>query len=84
MGRGGGGDKFLEFCDNVIAEMELNSCGSASWADVLVVESTGANVITFSSGWGDGEYASFWGYDASGELTCLITDFALFPGDEAA
>jgi len=80
-------NKFEEFCDKVLAEMELNSCGpygSASWADVLVDESTGANVITFSSGWGDGQYASFWGYDAAGELTSLVTDYALFPEVEAA
>ena len=80
-------NKFEEFCDKVLAEMQLNSCGlygSASWADILVDESTGANVITFSSGWGDGGYASFWGYDAAGELTSLVTDFALFPEAEAA
>jgi hypothetical protein len=78
---------FEEFCDRVIAEMELNSCGlygSASWADMLVDGGTGANVVTFSSGWGDGEYASFWGFDASGKLTSLVTDFAIFPEAEAA
>ncbi len=36
------------------------------------------NVIAFSSGWGDGCYESFWGYDAAGERCCLVTDFALF------
>jgi len=50
----------------------------AQGANIKVSERTEANVITFSSGWGDGGYASFWGYDALGDLTCLVTDFNLF------
>lgn len=80
-------DEFETFCDRVIEEMERNSFGvhslTAGWADMRVSEDTEANIIAFSSGWGDGGYASFWGYDASGELTSLVTDFALFPDDGA-
>lgn len=39
---------------------------------------TGANAIMFASGWGDGFYASYWGYDAGDNTVCLVTDFALF------
>jgi hypothetical protein len=71
-----------EFCDKVIEQMEGNQFGIypgiASWADVQVDKKTSANVILFSSGWGDGGYASYWDYDASGELTCLVAGFALF------
>lgn len=77
----GAKDKFEEFCDRVTVEMEKNSLGrhgTANWANIQVSESTEANVITFSSGWGDGGYVSFWGYDTSGNLTSLVTDFALF------
>jgi hypothetical protein len=35
------------------------------------------NVAVFSSGWGDGFYASFWGLDASGEPLVLMTDFGV-------
>lgn len=76
-----GDDKFEEYCDRVIREMEGHSFGehgSANWADIRLGDATEANIITFSSGWGDGGYASFWGYDAAGELACLATDFALF------
>lgn len=38
---------------------------------------TGANAIFFTSGWGDGFYASYWGYDAEDNIVCLITDFSL-------
>lgn len=33
------------------------------------------NVVAFSSGFGDGTYPSFWGFDKNGELCSLITDF---------
>ena len=81
-----GTDKFEEFCDKVIAEMEKHSLdqhSSASWANIRLDEASEANVIAFSSGWGDGGYASYWGYDATGGLTSLVTDFALFHIDDA-
>lgn len=81
-----GSDKFEEFCDKVVGELETHSLGplgSAGWANVRISDSSEANVVTFSSGWGDGGYASFWGYDGSGKLTDLVTDFALFPTNEA-
>lgn len=80
-------DEFEEFCDLVIEEMEKYSFGehplTAAFADMRS-EDTEANMVAFSSGWGDGGYASYWGYDASGNLTCLVTDFALFPAGGAA
>jgi len=74
--------EFENFCDGVIAEMNKTSLGNyanCGWANVAVGASTQANLIAFSSGWGDGAYASFWGYDARDQLTSLVTDFALFP-----
>ena len=75
-------DEFVMFCNRVIAEMEKNSFGDypllAGWANMRVSDYTGANIIAFSSGWGDGSYPSFWGYDASENLTSLVTDFGVF------
>ncbi|NOT69817.1 MAG: DUF4241 domain-containing protein [Hyphomicrobium sp.] len=34
------------------------------------------NVAMFHSGWGDGFYASYFGYDADGNVAALVTDFA--------
>lgn len=34
-----------------------------------------ANVILFSSGWGDGGYSSYWGFDANDQIVALVTDF---------
>lgn len=33
------------------------------------------NIIMFTSGWGDGVYASWFGYDAQGAVAALVTDF---------
>ncbi len=43
---------------------------------LLSVPMGNANVVMFHSGWGDGFYASYFGYDAAGNVTALVTDFA--------
>ncbi len=35
-----------------------------------------ANAVMFHSGWGDGFYASWFGYDTNGDVVALVTDFA--------
>lgn len=75
-------NEFDLFCDRAIAEMEKNSFSkhplTAGWCNLKVSDDSEANIIAFSSGWGDGGYPSFWGYDTSGNLTSLVTDFGLF------
>ncbi len=39
------------------------------------------NVAMFASGWGDGFYASYFGYSRSGEVVALVTDFAIIDWD---
>ena len=70
-----------EFDERLNAEMDSNETRPPGqpWATIQVSNSTPANIIAFSSGYGDGAYASYWGYDAAGTLVCLVTDFALFP-----
>lgn len=80
-------DEFEEFCDQITTAMEKNSFSEhriGHWADARINNQIESNIIIFSSGWGDGGYASFWGYGASGNVTCLVTDFALFPTVEAS
>jgi hypothetical protein len=47
------------------------------WADLVVDPETGANLVVFSSGYGDGGYPSYWGLDSGGEVSCLVTDFGI-------
>ncbi len=48
------------------------------WANVSLEPATAANIVGFSSGFGDGAYATYLGYNAIGTLVCFATDFALF------
>jgi hypothetical protein len=47
------------------------------WVNVSLDSLSAANVVAFSSGWGDGSYPTFFGYDATGQPACLITDFGV-------
>jgi hypothetical protein len=40
-------------------------------------EQLAPDLIAFTTGWGDGNYASFLGFDAQGKPAMLVTDFAL-------
>lgn len=55
----------------------FNEVTGDSMVNLLLDAATGANCIAFTSGWGDGFYASYWGYDAEDNITCLVTDFDL-------
>jgi hypothetical protein len=49
-----------------------------SWANITL-DSSGLNMMAFSTGDGDGAYAAYVGYDAAGKVATLVTDFGLFP-----
>jgi hypothetical protein len=51
-----------------------------SWANYIVGENK--NVIIISSGFGDGSYTSYFGYDSNNKITCLITDFAVLTDEK--
>lgn len=39
------------------------------------VPETEGNLIMFTSGFGDGAYSGYWGYNEAGEITCLVIPF---------
>jgi hypothetical protein len=55
----------------------LRPAGGAEWFDIPLDEETGANIVLVTSGWGDGKYPCYWGYDTDGDLVCLLTDFGV-------
>lgn len=52
--------------------------GHDNWNNHFPQKDREANIIMFSSGFGDGAYSSYWGIDSKGEIACLVTDFQLF------
>lgn len=44
----------------------------------LTDEKSGANLIAFESGWGDGSYPVWIGRTAAGDIACFIADVAVF------
>jgi hypothetical protein len=48
-----------------------------SWADHRPVAGRPENCVMAMSGWGDGQYESYWGLDALDRPLQLVTDFAL-------
>lgn len=50
-----------------------------TWSCINWLLPSRLNVVAFSSGYGDGLYASFVGLDADGELACVVTDFQVLP-----
>jgi hypothetical protein len=47
------------------------------WTDAVVDRDSGANLVAFTSGYGDGGYPSFWGRDQADDVSCLVTDFGI-------
>ncbi|GAC1369105.1 MAG: DUF4241 domain-containing protein [Aquirhabdus sp.] len=72
-------DYFAEqFKKNAKNQNDVNDIGD--WLNYSVPESKN-NIIMFHSGFGDGYYPVYWGYDANNNLTSLMIDFQVF-GDE--
>ena len=47
-----------------------NSC-----ADIIMDEEKGLNIVVFASGWNEGTFPTYCGFDKSGRLSRLVTDF---------
>jgi hypothetical protein len=69
---------YFSFGDVIIEEMEKTCQHTRSWADIRPIDGREENVICFSSGYGDGSYPSFFGFDADDRVCQLVTDFLIF------
>lgn len=66
-------------CDNYY-DCVLSEELSANGDDYVLhrpLKDLDVNVAVFSSGWGDGFYASYWGEDEAGNVLALVTDFGV-------
>lgn len=65
------------YFDMIEDKMEENYVHTRSWAMIDLGDGDELNAAVFSSGLGDGLYASYWGWSGA-KLLCLVTDFGLF------
>lgn len=70
--------------DYLLQHMDEDHSQRPARYNIILDEQTGLNLLIFTSGWGDGGYASYWGFDADGIPVCLITDFGIFEEAEWA
>ena len=54
------------------------------WAVYQPDPGSPANCVAFMSGWGDGAYSSYWGFDDAGDPVVLLTDFDVFTDEDWA
>ncbi|WP_236207279.1 DUF4241 domain-containing protein [Pseudomonas tohonis] len=62
------------FDERLFAELDKTYQHTRSW---YLLPTDAGNVAFFSSGYGDGAYPSYFGYDANGRLVAVVTDFLL-------
>lgn len=63
--------------DPLLADMMKHYVHTWGWTNLCISKSTDANIVAFSSGWGDGGYPSYSGYDEHNNIVCLITEFGV-------
>lgn len=68
------------YVETLLERMQETYVDTWSYMETEIDPSTGGNLIAFSSGWGDGHYATYIGSDDEGPV-CIVTDFGVL--DEA-
>jgi hypothetical protein len=63
------------YYETFIEEMQKNYQDTWSWASLRPDPASELSVIVFSTGYGDGVYASYFGLSADGRPVALVTDF---------
>jgi Protein of unknown function (DUF4241) len=71
-----------DFYEEITEGMQTTYKNTRSWLSFQPSNTSKANVVCFSSGWGDGVYPSFFGYSLNGDVVSLVTDFCLFPDSD--
>ncbi len=52
--------------------------GGSEWANLVVDQASGLNVVVFHCGWGDGGHATWIGRGVEGEPVCFVVDLLVF------
>ena len=65
--------------DRYLAAIEANNVNTWSWTNFVTDPSSGANVIGFSTGFGDGGYPVYAGMAADGRVVSVVADLLVVP-----
>lgn len=68
-------EDYWDEIEDEMAEREEKACGSMIWA------MDDSNMALFPSGYGDGKYPTYIGYDEEGKICRLVTDFLIMDAD---
>lgn len=63
----------LDRYEKTVRDTVRNS--ECSCADVIIDKKTGRNIIIFASGWNEGTFPTYYGFDKDNNLARLVTDF---------
>lgn len=69
-----------DYFEVLIAELEKTYRHTWSWMNLPFGP---ANLVAFSTGYGDGAYATYGGYDSDGHLAVIVTDFGVVDEEKA-
>ena len=73
-----------DYYDKLVSEMEKRYRHTWDWLLFEPEAGSGVNVAAFTSGYGDGVYASYCGWGEGGEILCVVTDFGVIADEPAA
>ncbi|WP_030486347.1 DUF4241 domain-containing protein [Micromonospora chokoriensis] len=68
-----------ERVEEVFIPADLHSSPVPGLITAVLDEASGANVVTVTTGWGDGCYGTWIGRAADGRVTSFVTDFMVVP-----
>lgn len=68
-------DRDDKYYEKIIAEMDKTYV--TTWSCANLVVSGNLNLICYSTGFGDGVYATYFGFGTGDEPVCLVTDFEI-------
>ncbi len=69
----------VDTIEDYLAAVEAHDVPTWSWANITTDAGRGANVIGFSTGYGDGGYPVYTGFDAEGRVASVVIDLLVVP-----
>lgn len=65
----------IDLSEDLLPLLAENDKPTWTWSNFVLDHKSGLNVISFSTGFGDGYYSSYFGIGEKGAIVALVTDF---------